>query len=145
MTELNDMYDALEAVEQEPETCGVVFDVEEYLTEHDKPSFNPAMPKEDFDLGGVRYLADAVGGFMLHPVALLKSEPLQAKTRKVLDIVEFKTHHCNKNVFIYNVDFIGSVPVYFKMDRVTFEPRVLDVPFIRVDNYWVIRYGELDN
>lgn len=133
---IEDMYEGLEVVEEEPETSGVVFN----LSEVEDVVFET--PNRKFDKVGMNYLSDKVEGFMTHPTALYKGVVLTACSRKVNDISKFKRHLKNK-IFLYQVIFCSSFPVYNTLDVKTFLPIVLEEPIIEQDSYWIVRYAEI--
>lgn len=107
--------------------------------------FNPMI----VDWAGLHYLNSKIKfeGFMVGPVGVYYTVPVEARTRKMKDIKEF-VDYCNNTanqIFLYDLVFIPNMPVYAKFDNVTFENIPLDHPYISEDfSQWKVRYGEVE-
>jgi hypothetical protein len=131
------IYDELKVIEEEePETISIVYDLSEVK------SVKLDMPNARFDKAGMEYLSDKVAGYMINPTALYEGKTLTAYSRQVEDISKLKELLKNK-IFLYQVIFYSSSPVYNTLDEKTFKLKELDKPIIRNDSYWIIRYAEM--
>lgn len=111
------------------------------------------MRGKESDLGGIhygtaQYLNDVVDGFMTSPAALWRDTPIDARSVKTTNIIQFREHlKSRKEVencmfFVYLTLWQPLFPVFAEIDSETYKPRLLPTPVFH-GGFWTIRYATL--
>ena len=129
----------LETIES-TETYGII---ELAAVPFEKPSI---FGHDLYDQRAMKYLSDAVAGFLDSPVAMLNGKMLEAKSYKVDDIIEFKESLAGREIYLYDVRYYANSPIYGNyhtgVDGVVESEDI--APTISADRgYWNIRYAEV--
>lgn len=137
--------------ESHPPTESTYVDYDTYKkTAKEIDSFMQEMRHAYRDYQAIEFLIEKcdLKYFLTSPVGLYNGKELTAVSKQISDYKDIlhifvDSEKENKNVFLYDLIYFPSYPIFSTLDKDTFAPIVLEDPTM-TKSYWLFRYATLE-
>lgn len=101
-----------------------------------------------YDFDTADFIKDVVVAYLTAPVGYYNEQVITAKTMKIERLVDWITLKnellkSGKKIILYMILLVYPFPIYYEVDRISFEAVSLGDNARMSSGYWVLRYAEI--